>query len=394
MLLIFTQENNVEKYVPISAHTLNVKKHITLCNKEHKKYIKQLWAGLFKNTPIRNFFIFSALFRILVFNFSLINEFMVFIKSLQVYKHIMSINCIDLCTLTHKYKLLTFNGKAKYVSKQASNTNTAVRASGVIKIDAILAIDVKVPLKFVPRTTAPIYFVGSLAAIPKTELFWYLRGINHHQRNSENKTKYFNLAFINMFQGINIPIPCRTKIKYTISSFGKLVSSHAGVKRTGTCSEATLYLILEGYCLECGIQLRLCLRDYSTIKDFDSLRLSEKRFKFPNYEYIILKYIILNGKLGLHRLHKYYFDFTVFDYLHTTHLTRRKQLSIMSVTKQLVIPLGINVVTRMFELTELIGEKHTKSIALDSILHLGLLNELGIGGENFKFRKNGINLYS
>jgi len=30
MLLIFTQENNVEKYVPISAHTLNVKKHITL----------------------------------------------------------------------------------------------------------------------------------------------------------------------------------------------------------------------------------------------------------------------------------------------------------------------------------------------------------------------------
>jgi len=50
-----------------------------------------------------------------------------------------------------------------------------------------------------------------------------------------NKYKYFNfwisnkynfnlsieftltdLAFINIFQGINIPIPCRTKIKYTI----------------------------------------------------------------------------------------------------------------------------------------------------------------------------------
>lgn len=39
-------------------------------------------------------------------------------------------------------------------------------------MDAIFAIDVNVPLKFVPRTTAPIYFVGSFAAIPKTELLY------------------------------------------------------------------------------------------------------------------------------------------------------------------------------------------------------------------------------
>lgn len=38
--------------------------------------------------------------------------------------------------------------------------------------DKIEIIAVNVPLMFDPKTTAPVYFIGSFAAIPKI-VFWY-----------------------------------------------------------------------------------------------------------------------------------------------------------------------------------------------------------------------------
>lgn len=39
---------------------------------------------------------------------------------------------------------------------------------------------------------------------------------NKHTFNFSIEFPLTDLAFINIFQGINIPIPCRTKIRYTI----------------------------------------------------------------------------------------------------------------------------------------------------------------------------------
>lgn len=47
----------------------------------------------------------------------------------------------------------------------------AIRLLDVKATDRIATMDVKVPLIFEPNITAPVYFTGNLAAIPKI-VFW------------------------------------------------------------------------------------------------------------------------------------------------------------------------------------------------------------------------------